>query len=54
MMLILQIALGVILGLLGLRAIDVVYEWWKDQELWQRLVFLAIVALITFSALSNL
>ena len=54
MMLILQIALGVILGLLGLRAIDVVYEWWKDQELWQKLVFLTVVALVVFGAASNL
>ena len=54
MELILQIATGIVIGMLALRVLDVVFEWWQDQALWQRLVFAGIVALLAFSALSNI
>jgi hypothetical protein len=54
MELILQIATGIVIGMLALRVLDMVFEWWQDQALWQKLVLAGIVALLVFSAISNI
>mgnify|MGYP005988212661 CR=1 FL=1 len=53
MELILQIAAGIVIGVIALRAIDVAFEWWQEQVLWQKLVLVGIVVLALFAWISN-